>query len=55
MKNDLYELNVSAITGPEYAIYSITPNLGPLTGNTQCIINGEGFKSTSSFYVRFRN
>lgn len=55
MKNDLFELNVSAITGPEYAIYGIEPNLGPLTGNTHCIIEGEGFKSTSAFYVRFRN
>ena len=55
MLNDLYELNVSAITGPEYAIYNITPNLGPLTGNTNCKIQGEGFKSTSTFYVRFKN
>lgn len=53
MKNDLFQLNISAITGPEYAIYSISPKLGPLTGNTPCTIRGEGFKSTSAFYVRF--
>ena len=43
---DLCQLNVSAITGPEYAIYDIKPKLGPYTGNTKCVIKGEGFKST---------
>lgn len=52
-KNDVYQLSVGAITGPEYAVYKITPNMGPLSGNTKCIIEGEGFKSTSSFYVKF--
>jgi dynein heavy chain len=51
--NDMYQLNVSSITGPEYAIYSIEPKLGPLTGSTKCRIFGEGFKSTQTFYVRF--
>ena len=50
---DIYSLNVSAITGPEYAIYDIEPKLGPLTGKTSCIIKGEGFKSTQTFYVQF--
>lgn len=53
MKNDIYELNISTITGPEYAIYDINPKIGPLTGNTKCTLDGEGFKSTYNFYVRF--
>jgi dynein heavy chain len=53
MRNDLFQLNISAITGPEYAIYDIQPNLGPLTGNTSCCIRGEGFKSTQNFQVKF--
>ena len=36
MLGDIHELNISQITGPEYAIYSIEPNLGPLTGKTAC-------------------
>ena len=52
-KSDMFTLNISAITGPEYAVYSISPCMGPVTGNTKCLINGEGFKSTSSFYLRF--
>lgn len=51
--NDLYSLPVSEITGPEYAIYDIEPKLGPLTGQTKCIVTGEGFKSTYSFYCKF--
>lgn len=46
MLGDIYELNISKITGPEYAIYNIEPNLGPLTGKTKCTITGEGFKTT---------
>lgn len=46
-------MNISSIVGPEYAIYHIEPNLGPLTGNTKCLIKGEGLKSILNFYVRF--
>jgi dynein heavy chain len=53
LSNDMLQLNVSSITGPEYAIYSIEPKLGPLTGGTECRIFGEGFKSAQTFYVRF--
>ena len=44
--NDMVALNVSSITGPPYAIYSMKPALGPLTGKTKVIIYGEGFKDT---------
>lgn len=32
---DIWALPISLITGPPYAIYSIKPSLGPLTGNTK--------------------
>lgn len=40
---DMWSLNVSTITGPPYAIFNITPNLGPLTGKTKVSIKGDGF------------
>lgn len=43
---DMYSLNVSSIVGPPYAIYTIKPALGPLTGRTKVIINGDGFKDS---------
>lgn len=33
--DDMWSLNVSTVTGPPYAIFSIKPNLGPLTGKTK--------------------
>jgi len=51
--NDIYQINISSITGPEYAIYSLQPALGPLTGKTNCEIIGEGFKNLQTYYVRF--
>lgn len=51
--NDQFGLNISKITGPEYAIYNISPILGPLTGKTRCVIKGEGFKPNLNFQVRF--
>ena len=42
--DDMYSLNVSTVTGPPYAIFSIIPSLGPLTGKTKVQIIGEGFK-----------
>lgn len=50
---DLYQLAVDAITGPEFAIYSIEPVLGPVTGGTKCRIKGEGFKPGQALTVRF--
>lgn len=42
----MWSLNVSTITGPPYAIFGIKPKLGPLTGKTNVIIEGEGFKNS---------
>ena len=53
--NDVFQLDIGKITGPDYAIYSIDPELGPLTGSTSCRVNGEGFRSAGNFYVRFQN
>lgn len=50
---DMVSLNVSSITGPPYAIYSIKPNLGPLTGKTRVVITGEGFKDSQNITVKF--
>nr|SYZ35238.1 PtDNAH9b [Paramecium tetraurelia] len=51
--NDIYALNVSSIVGPPYAIYSIKPCLGPLTGKTKVSITGDGFKDSQNIIVRF--
>lgn len=50
---DMVVLNVSSITGPPYAIYSMKPMLGPLTGKTKVTIIGEGFKDSSAISVKF--
>lgn len=50
---DTYSLKVSMITGPPYAIYNITPNMGPLTGKTKVRIDGDGFKDSNNIIVRF--
>jgi hypothetical protein len=42
--SDMWCLNTSKITGPKYAIYSITPKRGPVTGKTKINIKGVGFK-----------
>jgi dynein heavy chain len=52
--NDVHELNISSITGPQYAIYDIEPKLGPYTGNTNCMITGEGFVPNRSYVVEFK-
>ena len=51
--DDIYELNISSITGPQYAIYDINPIIGPYTGNTRCTITGEGFVPHSTYFVEF--
>ena len=51
--DDLWSLNVSTIVGPPYAITDIIPALGQLSGNTNVIIKGVGFKDTSNIQVRF--
>ncbi len=41
--SDLYNLDVSGIVGPPYAVSSIEPTSGPVTGNTLIIIQGINF------------
>jgi len=50
---ETYSLRVSMITGPPYAIYNITPGMGPLTGKTKVLIDGDGFKDSNNIMVRF--
>jgi dynein heavy chain, axonemal len=50
---EVESLSVSLITGPPYAIYSMKPSMGPLTGRTKVLIRGDGFKDSSSIVVRF--
>ena len=45
--NDLYTLDVSKIVGPSYAITSIDPPLGQISGGVPITITGVGFKSGS--------
>ncbi len=51
--NDCWSLNISTIVGPPYAIFSISPSLGPLTGKTKVIITGAGYKDSQNIVVRF--
>lgn len=52
--NDLYELNISSVTGPEYAIYGIEPEVGPFTGGTIVTVFGEGFRRDKTYTVTFK-
>lgn len=50
----MWMLPVGSITGPPYAIESIKPKVGPLTGKTKLSIYGAGFKETyGQITVRF--
>lgn len=52
--NDMWMLPVGNITGPPYAITSIKPTVGPVTGKTKLAIFGAGFKeSYGQITVRF--
>lgn len=41
------------IVGPPYAIYSLKPSLGPLTGHSRIQIAGDGFKDSQNIVIRF--
>ena len=45
--NDLYTLDVSKIVGPPYAITSISPPLGQISGGVPITITGQGFMQMS--------
>ena len=45
---DLYVCKVGDVVGPPYSITSISPIMGPITGQTTCTISGtEGFLTHS--------
>ena len=50
---DLYTLDVGNIVGPPYAITDLYPNMGPITGGTDCTIIGIDFINTKNIVVRF--
>ena len=39
---DLWCLNVAGVVGPPYAVQSVEPNTGPVTGNTPVVLHGIG-------------
>jgi dynein heavy chain len=45
--NDLWCLNVNKVVGPPYSISTITPSLGRLSGQDQCVITGVGFRDNT--------
>lgn len=45
--DDLCALNVSKIVGPSYAITEIIPNLGQLSGKSNVVIKGCGFREAT--------
>jgi dynein heavy chain, axonemal len=53
--NDMYSLDVSGIVGPPYAVKSLEPFSGPLSGNTKLIISGMNFPESPQVQVMFTN
>jgi len=52
--DDVWQINISSIVGPPYAIASVDPPLGPVTGAQKIIVRGVGFNSThGQAVVRF--
>ena len=51
--DDLWCLNVAGVVGPPYAVQSIGPTTGPITGNTPISIHGIGFIEGKQWDVRF--
>ena len=54
-KNDLYTVNVDSIVGPPYAVLSVEPDCGPVTGGTTLRLKGQGFSGLNTVTVRFIN
>ena len=52
--DELISLNIGMIVGPPYAIISVDPSQGQLTGNSKLIIKGVGFDE-GLITVRFIN
>jgi dynein heavy chain len=51
----MWSLNTSKITGPKYAVYSINPKRGPVTGKTKITIKGVGYKQNGHIEVMFKS
>ncbi|CAK0896865.1 unnamed protein product [Prorocentrum cordatum] len=52
--DDCWQINVSSIVGPPYAIAAVRPPLGPVSGLQKIQVVGIGFKSTpGAVVVRF--
>ena len=53
--NDMFSLDVSGIVGPPYAVKSLEPFSGPLSGNTKLVITGMNFPESPQVQVMFTN
>jgi dynein heavy chain len=53
-QNDLHVMSVGCIIGPPYAIRSVEPVLGPVTGATKLTIKGLGFEPGTTALVKFQ-
>ncbi|CAE8608619.1 unnamed protein product [Polarella glacialis] len=49
--DDCWQINVSSIVGPPYAIVKVDPPLGPVSGGQKVRIYGIGFSSTQGMCV----
>ncbi|CAK8995315.1 Dynein alpha chain [Durusdinium trenchii] len=49
--DDVWQINVSSIVGPPYAITKVEPPLGPVTGQMKVTIYGVGFMSTNGMVI----
>lgn len=53
--NDIHVLNVGLVVGPPYAVTSLNPSCGPVTGGTDIVITGIDFEEADNIVVRFGN
>ena len=51
---DTWTLNVSPIIGPPYAVFNVTPDIGPVFGETEVTIHGMQFKEAEKIEVCFK-
>lgn len=54
-RDDCLSLNVSGIVGPSFAVTSLEPVLGPLSGQRQLTIKGINFVNSGKIEVKFTN
>jgi dynein heavy chain len=47
----VYRLDIGAIVGPDYAMFSVQPPMGPLHGGMTCTIKGEHFRESLDIHV----